>query len=90
VGEITPAELAAKAGYSRPHTIHCGPGGIFVFSLGGADGDDGPGGVALVDHDSVAVVGAWEADRGGSGSAMTAGGTWATDTMVTSEWPPPR
>ena len=27
-------------------------GGIFVFSLGGANGNDGPGGVALVDHDT--------------------------------------
>src|SRR5206468_9878472 len=24
---IEPEELAAKAGYSRPHTVHCGPGG---------------------------------------------------------------
>src|SRR3954454_24127531 len=23
-------EIAAKAGYSRPHTIHCGPDGIYV------------------------------------------------------------
>ena len=27
---ISAAELAAKAGYSRPHTLHCGPDGIFV------------------------------------------------------------
>jgi methanethiol oxidase len=27
VWEITAEELAAKAGYSRPHTVHCGPGG---------------------------------------------------------------
>jgi selenium-binding protein 1 len=25
---ISAAELAAKAGYSRPHTLHCGPDGI--------------------------------------------------------------
>ena len=30
VREITAEELAAKAGYSRPHTVHCGPGGIFM------------------------------------------------------------
>jgi methanethiol oxidase len=30
VREITAEELAAKAGYSRPHTVHCGPGGIFL------------------------------------------------------------
>ncbi len=33
---IEAAELAAKAGYSRPHTVHCGPGGIFMSALGGA------------------------------------------------------
>jgi selenium-binding protein 1 len=37
-------ELAAKAGYSRPHTIHCGPGGIFVFSLGGPTATTAPAG----------------------------------------------
>jgi 56kDa selenium binding protein (SBP56) len=64
VREITADELAAKAGYSRPHTVHCGPGGIFLFNLGGANGHDGPGGVALLDHDTFDVIGAWELDRG--------------------------
>ena len=64
VREIDAAELAAKAGYSRPHTLHCGPGGIFMSALGGANGNDGPGGVALLDHDTFDVVGAWEHDRG--------------------------
>src|SRR6266542_588468 len=49
VREIGADELASKAGYSRPHTLHCGPGGIFMSALGGANGDDGPGGVALLD-----------------------------------------
>jgi selenium-binding protein 1 len=35
---IEATELAAKAGYSRPHTVHCGPGGIFMSALGGANG----------------------------------------------------
>src|SRR5215211_5423592 len=64
VRTIEAEELAAKAGYSRPHTIHCGPDGIYVFSLGGAGGNHGPGGVALLDHDSFEVIGPWEADRG--------------------------
>jgi selenium-binding protein 1 len=60
VREITAEELASKAGYSRPHTVHCGPSGIFMFSLGGANGSDGPGGAALLDHDSFDVIGAWD------------------------------
>ncbi len=31
---IEPEELFAKTGYSRPHTIHCGPEGIYVSTLG--------------------------------------------------------
>jgi methanethiol oxidase len=61
---ITAEELATKAGYSRPHTVHCGPGGIFLFSLGGANGNDGPGGVAPIDHDTFEVVGPWEFEHG--------------------------
>jgi selenium-binding protein 1 len=89
VHEITAEELATKAGYSRPHTIHCGPGGIFLFNLGGANGDDGPGGVALLDHDTFDVIGAWEHDRGEQYFAYD--GWWHLDhdTMITSEWGTP-
>jgi selenium-binding protein 1 len=89
VRTIEAEELAAKAGYSRPHTIHCGPGGIFVFSLGGANGDDGPGGVALLDHDTFDVVGPWEADHGDQYFAYD--GWWHLnhDTVITSEWATP-
>jgi selenium-binding protein 1 len=89
VHEVTAEELAAKAGYSRPHTVHCGPGGIFLSALGGAGGNDGPGGIAVLDHDSFDVVGAWEHDRGDVYFAYD--GWWHLDhdTMVTSEWATP-
>jgi selenium-binding protein 1 len=89
VRTIEAEELAAKAGYSRPHTVHCGPGGIFVFSLGGAGGNDGPGGAALLDHDSFDVTGAWELDRGDQYFGYD--GWWHLnhDTVITSEWATP-
>jgi len=89
VHEITADELAAKAGYSRPHTVHCGPGGIYLFSLGGANGADGPGGVALLDHDSFEVTGPWELDRGDQFFGYD--GWWHLnhDTVITSEWATP-
>ncbi|HEU5111082.1 MAG TPA: selenium-binding protein SBP56-related protein, partial [Micromonosporaceae bacterium] len=59
---IGPEELAKRAGYSRPHTVHCGPDGIYLSALGNPDGD-GPGGIAVLDHTSFEVRGAWEADR---------------------------
>ena len=33
-------ELAKRAGYSRPHTLHCGPEGIYLTCLGGANGQE--------------------------------------------------
>jgi methanethiol oxidase len=89
VREITAEELAAKAGYSRPHTLHCGPGGIFLSALGGANGNDGPGGVALLDHDSFDVVGAWEHDRGEQYFAYDVWWHLDHDTVITSEWATP-
>src|SRR5258708_32465849 len=50
VHTIEPEEIAKRAGYSRPHTIHCGPDGIYVSALGAPDGN-GPGGIFIVDHD---------------------------------------
>jgi selenium-binding protein 1 len=31
---IESAEVASKGGYSRPHTVHCGPEGIYVSAIG--------------------------------------------------------
>jgi selenium-binding protein 1 len=86
---IEATELAAKAGYSRPHTVHCGPGGIFMSALGGANGDDGPGGVALIDHDTFEVIGPWELDRGPQLLAYDVWWHLRYDTVVTSEWATP-
>ena len=89
VRTIEADELASKAGYSRPHTVHCGPGGIFMSALGGADGNDGPGGVALLDHDTFEVIGAWEADRGDVVFAYDVWWHLNHDTVITSEWATP-
>ena len=89
VRAIEADELANKAGYSRPHTVHCGPGGIFMSSLGGADGNDGPGGVALLDHDTFDVVGAWELSRGEQFFAYDVWWHLNHDTVITSEWATP-
>ncbi len=82
-------ELARKAGYSRPHTLHCGPNGLYMSCLGGADGADGPGGIALLDHDSFDVLGTWETDRGPQYFAYDMWWHLNENTMVTSEWGTP-
>src|SRR5918992_1584400 len=89
VRAIEPDELAAKAGYSRPHTVHCGPGGIFMSNLGSANGGDGPGGVALIDHDTFEVTGAWETDRGEQHFAYDVWWHLNDDVAITSEWATP-
>src|SRR6202161_4681568 len=35
---IEPQTLADRTGYSRPHTLHCGPDGIYVSALGAPNG----------------------------------------------------
>jgi methanethiol oxidase len=89
VRAIEADELATKAGYSRPHTLHCGPGGIFMSALGGANGNDGPGGVALLDHETFDVIGAWEHDRGEQFFAYDVWWHLNHDTVITSEWATP-
>jgi len=63
---IEPEEIFRKTGYSRPHTVHCGPEGIYVSTLGGAgkDGTDGPPGIFIMDCETFEVLGRWEIDRG--------------------------
>lgn len=89
VRTIEADELASKAGYSRPHTLHCGPGAIFMSTLGGANGDEGPAGIALIDHDTFDVIGAWEADRGDQFFGYDVWWHLNHDTVITSEWGSP-
>jgi selenium-binding protein 1 len=85
---IEPDELARKAGYSRPHTVHCGPDGIYLNAIGAPDGD-GPGGIFVLDHDDFSVKGAWEADRGPQYLAYDFWWHLGHDTLITSEWGTP-
>jgi selenium-binding protein 1 len=88
VHTIEAKEIASRAGYSRPHTIHCGPDGIYVSALGAPDGN-GPGGVFIVDHDNFSVKGRWELDRGPQQLAYDFWWHLGYDTAITSEWGTP-
>jgi len=85
---IEPGEVADRAGYSRPHTVHCGPDGIYLSALGSADGK-GPGGVFLMDHETFDVRGQWEVDRGPQRFGYDVAWHLGFDTAVTSEWGTP-
>ena len=85
---IEPEEVFRKTGYSRPHTVHCGPEGIYVSTLGGGgkDGTDGPPGVFIMDCETFEVLGSWEIDRGPQTLHYDFWWNLPRDYMVTSEW----
>lgn len=85
---IEPETVEARTGYSRPHTAHCGPEGIYLNALGAPDGQ-GPGGVFVLDHETFDVRGRWEVDRGPQRLAYDFAWHLGHDTMITSEWGTP-
>jgi len=83
---IEPDEVIGRSGYSRPHTIHCGPDAIYVSALGGKTDGQGPGGIFMLDHYDFDVLGPWEIDRGAQQLAYDFWWHITEDTMITSEW----
>ena len=86
---IDPGTLAERTGYSRAHTVHCGPDGIYVNALGSPSGD-GPGGIFMMDPETFDVLGKWELDRGPQYLAYDFWWHLGCDTMITSEWGTPK
>jgi methanethiol oxidase len=65
---IEPEEFIKKTGYTSPHTIHCGPDGVYGSALGSASGD-GPGGLFPDGREHVCAegpvrTGSWPAAAG--------------------------
>ncbi|MDX1566310.1 MAG: selenium-binding protein SBP56-related protein [Longimicrobiales bacterium] len=85
---IEPEEVMEKTGYAFPHTVHCGPDGIYMNALGAPNGD-GPGGIFMLDHDDFELKGAWEKERGPQHLAYDFYWHLGHDTMITSEWGTP-
>jgi methanethiol oxidase len=83
---IEPEEVIKRSGYSRPHTVHCGPDAIYVSALGSHHNGDGPGGIFMLDHHNFNVLGPWEIDRGQQQLAYDFWWHITDDTMITSEW----
>jgi selenium-binding protein 1 len=85
---IEPDTLFKRTGYAAPHTVHCGPDGIFVSALGAPDGN-GPGGIFILDPETFEVRGRWELDRGPQELAYDVWWHLGQDTMITSTWGTP-
>ncbi len=88
VKTIEPEDIAKRTGYSRPHTVHCGPDGIYVSALGNPDGD-APGGVFVLDHETFEPLGRWEVDRGPQRLHYDFWWHLGHDTLISSEWGTP-
>jgi selenium-binding protein 1 len=85
---IEPEDVMKKTGYSRPHTSHCGPDGIYINALG-SDKGSGPGGIFVMNAESFEITGRWEQDRGPQYLAYDFWWHLGHDTMITSEWGTP-
>jgi selenium-binding protein 1 len=85
---IEPEEVLRKVGYSRPHTVHCGPEGVYISTLGGGgkDGTEGPPGVFIMDCETFEIRGRWEIERGPQKLHYDFWWNLPRDYMVTSEW----
>jgi selenium binding protein SBP56 len=85
---IEPETMARRTGYAAPHTVHCGPDGIFMSALGAPDGN-GPGGTLILDPETFDIRGRWELDRGPQQLAYDIWWHLGQDTMITSTWGTP-
>jgi methanethiol oxidase len=85
---LEPDAVMSATGYSRPHTSHCGPDGIYMNALGSPTGD-GPGGIFMLDPETFELKGRWEKERGPQQLAYDFWWHLGHDTMITSEWGTP-
>jgi methanethiol oxidase len=81
-------EVMRKTGYAAPHTVHCGPDGIYMNALGNPEGD-GPGGIFMLDHETFEIKGRWEKERGPQHLSYDFFWHLGQETMITSEWGTP-
>jgi methanethiol oxidase len=86
---IEPQEIIKKTGYSRPHTVHCLPGGIVVMSMMGDAQGNAPGGLAVLDAKTFEVLGRWEKEKGPQALAYDFWYQPRHNVLVTSEFAAP-
>jgi selenium-binding protein 1 len=86
---IEAEDVRHTSGYSRPHTSHCGPEGIYMSALGAGEGDGGPGGIFLLDCETFDLRGAWEVERGPQHFSYDFWWHLGHDALISSEWATP-
>ena len=87
---LEPEELGKRASYSRPHTVHCGPGYLYVSLPRRLQRQRGPGrGRAARPHQLRGARPVREVDRGDQYLAYDVWWHIDHDVLVTSEWGTP-
>jgi selenium-binding protein 1 len=86
---IEPEEIIRKTGYTRPHTVHCMPGGIITLSMLGDAAGNAPGGFAVLDAQDFSVLGRWERDKGEQSLNYDFWYQPRKNAMVSTEWAAP-
>ncbi|MBV9279987.1 MAG: selenium-binding protein [Chloroflexi bacterium] len=86
---IEPEEIAAKTGYTRPHTVHCMPGDIITISALGDREGNLPGGFIVLDATTFEVLGRWEEDKGDQQMMYDFWYQPRKNFMLSSEWAAP-
>jgi len=84
---IEPDTVAKRTGYAAPHTVHCGPDGIYVSALGAPDATDG----RCFYNGSGNFRYSWTVGNGARPQQLAYDVWWhlGLDTMVTSTWGTP-
>ena len=82
---IEPEELARRIGYMAPHTVHCGPDGIYVNGVGSYRPGMVPAGFFTLDHQSFELRERWERNRGPQHLTYDFAWHLGHDVMISSE-----
>ena len=86
---IEPDEVVRRTGYSRPHTAHCGPDGIYLNALGVAGRRRARAASSSSTPRRSTSGAAGKSDRGPQHLAYDFWWHLGHDTMITSEWGTP-
>lgn len=78
VKTVEPEEVIRRAGYSRPHTVHCGPDAVYLSALGGPRTGPARAGSSCWTTKPSRCWGPGRWSGGTSTWPTTSGGTWAT------------
>ena len=86
---IEPETLAKKTNYASPHTVHCGPDGIYISARSAPPMATAPAASSSSTTTPSSPGAIWEKDRGPQQLGYDFAWHLGHDTTITSEWGTP-